>query len=208
MLRILRNQTVLISDSGEVQYFDSVENLGYDVLAVEDSGKFAMMDKNGNLLPLWEQEKNGEQRVRFSIRWFDEIGNFDDYGLSKVRLDKWYGVVRQDGRVVFPFVFSELEEFKHGYAIMGAEYEESRILHGFLRYDGFMIPAEYDEVMNFSGDYAPVMVNHKWGFVDSNGKLVREPCFDRVLDNSDGMAVVEYDGRLSLYDIAANRLNN
>jgi len=215
MVRIFRNKTVVVdcSDESKMRYFDSVKELGYGMYAVEQAGKFAMMDESGKLLSKWGARSGDEAKAKelFPVEWYDEIGEFDMYGLSRVRSGDRYGLIRYDGVVVASVIYHELNEFRNGYAIMGIKMdlgeEEPKVKHGFIRHDSFVILAQYDEVMPFSGGYAPVMVEHKWGFINESGNFVVKPRFDRVMNHMNGVATVESEGQCCVFEIATCRLN-
>ena len=214
MVRIFRNKTVVVDclDESKMRYFDSVNELGYGLYAVEQAGKFALMDESGNLLSKWGARSGDEANAKelFPVEWYDEIGKFDMYGLSRVRIGDRYGLLRYDGVVVASVIYHELNDFRNGYAIMGVKVdfgEESMVKHGFIRHDSFVIQAQYDEVMPFSGGYAPVMVEEKWGFIDESGNFVVKPRFDRVMNQVNGVATVESEGQRCVFEIATCRLN-
>lgn len=52
------------------------------------------------------------------------------------------------------------------------------------------------------GTYAAVMLNEKWGFVDSNGNFVIEPQYEDARSFSNGLAAVKKDGKWGFINTA------
>ncbi|MEG2569151.1 MAG: WG repeat-containing protein, partial [Acinetobacter sp.] len=59
----------------------------------------------------------------------------------------------------------------------------------------------YDWADNFTGDYAPVSINEKYGFIDKSGKIVIPIEYDNVFDFSEGLFSVELDEKWGFIDI-------
>jgi len=66
--------------------------------------------------------------------------------------------------------------------------------YGFINTNGEVaIPAQFDEVRNFSEGLAAVKLNNKWGFIDKEGNIIIPCQFDGVDSNrnfSEGLAAV------------------
>ena len=63
----------------------------------------------------------------------------------------------------------------------------------------------FDGFGNFSDGYAPVKLNGKWNFIDTQGKLVSpNQWFDDVGDFYDGYAKVELNGKWNFIDTQGN----
>ena len=62
-----------------------------------------------------------------------------------------------------------------------------------------VIPAQYDEAMDFSEGLAAVKVNGKWGYIDEHGSLVIPPKFAGAWFFSDGLASVKLDEQTALW---------
>ena len=56
--------------------------------------------------------------------------------------------------------------------------------------DHFVIEPQFDDAGDFSGDYAPVLIDNKWGYVHRSGKMAIAPAYDEVGKFSEGFAAV------------------
>jgi len=57
--------------------------------------------------------------------------------------------------------------------------------------EGYVVWVDrFDDCMEFSGGYAPVKINGKWGFIDRAGRLVVEPTYDAAFPLRSGYATV------------------
>lgn len=72
--------------------------------------------------------------------------------------------------------------------------------YGFRYLDKVIIPAKFDRANGFKEGLAPVLLDDKWGFIDTNGNFVIPCQFDAALTFSEGLARVEQNSKCGYVD--------
>lgn len=146
---------------------------------VEKDGKWELINKKGNVVPL---------NLPFSE------------GLAPVRKDGKYGFIDKGGKVVVPFDYDSASSFSEGLARV-RKFGKS----GYIDKKGnVVVPLDYGWAGSFSEGLAPVSKNRKWGIIDKKGNVVVPLKFDWVDSFSDGLAPIEKDGKWELIDKKGN----
>ena len=76
--------------------------------------------------------------------------------------------------------------------------------YGYKKDDVVVIPAIYDDAMDFSEGLAGVKLNGKWGFIDKTGKEVIPIKFDIAWPFENGKAMVQLNGKSGTIDNQGN----
>ena len=63
-----------------------------------------------------------------------------------------------------------------------------------------MLFRSWDTVFNFSDGYAAVMLNNKYGFINTSGNLITEVAFENAASFKEGYAAVKQNGRWGYID--------
>ena len=92
--------------------------------------------------------------------------------------------------VTLPLAAQELYSFRATNGKDGFTDESGKIV----------IPAQFDEVRNFSEGLAPVKQNGKWGYIDKTGEIVIPAQFDYIGNFSEGLASVKQNGKWGFID--------
>ena len=111
-------------------------------------------------------------------------------GYAWVRKDDKYGLIDKTGKEIVPCIY---EDTNLGYHSIHENivYGKSKDVYTFYNISGnklFSIKAE--DVGTFKEGLCRIMINHKWGFVDSNGKIIIPCIYDDVCDFTDGLCLV------------------
>lgn len=109
---------------------------------------------------------------------YDETGFSFKSGLCWVRLDKKYGFINEDGRMIVPATYDFAGEFSEGLAVVNIG----------------------RKVTEDIGDYVP----GKFGFIDSTGKVVVPLQYSRAEFFHEGRALVEKDDKIGFIDLNGN----
>ncbi|MDR1134217.1 MAG: WG repeat-containing protein [Synergistaceae bacterium] len=83
--------------------------------------------------------------------------------------------------------------------------KENRRLFGFVNMEGdWVIPAEYEQINNFSEELAAVKKGEKWGYIDKRGIVVVDFLFENATSFENGTAIVMYDSKIGMIDRNGN----
>lgn len=95
-------------------------------------------------------------------------------GLAILQKDsKYYGAVDQQGQIVIPFQYDDLQPFQEGLALF-----RSGSLYGYLNPDGSVaIPAQYTRATAFQGGYAAVQQAGVNQLIDHSGAALTTPAW-------------------------------
>lgn len=148
--------------------------LAADHLAVvERSGKQGVIDTAGKeILPL-----NYKKVV---------LGDPKEDPVILVQEKGRYGLMDRDGRVLLPPTLKKVTDGGTGY--LGGQAGRTWSFYNLKREK---LPGDYEGVQAFSEGLAPVKLKGKWGFADTNGKVVIQPQYREVHGFSEGLAAVK-----------------
>lgn len=79
-------------------------------------------------------------------------------------------------------------------------------LYGFMKNDRVVIPATYSYASNFNSGRAAVLLNKKWGFIDTKGTLVIPNNLERVENFKNGYALYYEGTKAGLLDTMGNKV--
>ncbi len=164
---------------------------------------------------------------------YQHVESFSE-GLAVVSDQNYkHGAIDRTGQLVIPMEYDRMENFSHGLSAVGKQngtdaYGNPFYAEGFINRTGTVaIPLDYGRAYSFSDGLAVVGVHsgyemddysgeyvqtHKYGFIDTTGKVVIPMIYDSVSFNwtdynkafNDGAAAVAKDGKLGLIDRAGN----
>ncbi len=131
---------------------------------------------------------------------YKEIGKFNKHGLSIIRSGFWYGngygIINTKGGVIFEPKMYRIWEFSdNGLALAQSERYGS---YGFINTKGYW---EFNEKFGDASKFtkngiAAVKKNTKdgkWGLIDSSGKWVVKPQYDKIVYFDNGLIGVAYN---------------
>lgn len=92
------------------------------------------------------------------------------YGKAIVRTGSYSGIIDVEGNEVIPFVYTGFNP-SYDYGVIAAADENGK--WGLISLTNDKLSEfEYDYIFEFENGYAPVLENHSYGVMDTNGRLV------------------------------------
>lgn len=161
--------------------FSHITNYYGERAAVCIDGKFALIDKEGNLI---------------SEPKFEAVGKGASNGLIPAKSDGKWGYIGEDAEFVIEPKFIFAREFgENGMALVSVSGG-----YGYIGEDGeYIIAPQYDMALPFGTDgMAAVKTGEKWGYIDEDGNAVIEPRFDEAYSFDSGYAVIKQYGAYGL----------
>ena len=127
---------------------------------------------------------------------YDHAENFK-YGVSVIRKKNLYGFVNTNGDIADP-QFYDIKNYSNDNLII------VQVKNGKYGYVDkttlkFKIDPIFDECFPFDEDFAKVMINKKYGFINRSGKIVIKPKYDYAERFSDGIAWASMANQDSTY---------
>lgn len=137
-------------------------------------------------------EKKGEDKIEtksFSSK-YDKVREFSE-GLAVVELDGLYGIIDKNGKEIVPALYQEIKDFSEGLAVVKLNDK-----YGFINRVGkLVIPLKYNSAESFSNGKAYVKYAYESRYISVAGKE-----YEKIGDFSEGLAVVESDGKYGFID--------
>lgn len=123
--------------------------------------------------------KKGE--LQFTLREAEMVEIFyEDLARFAVKSGKQlsYGFVDKNGDKVIKPIYNDASHFSSGLAaVMGSDKK-----WGYINAQGeVFLPAKYNSAKPFNGEEAIVMVNGKWGIINTEGGYILEPTMDAII---------------------------
>jgi hypothetical protein len=129
---------------------------------------------------------------------FDEANPFR-YGRAAVRLGNRFGFIDKDGKYISSPDFSWAGQFSGDLAPV----RTADGVMAFVNRSGKLeLAGKVDSLMpfGFTEGLAPAGSGGKWGFIDTTGKWIIDPQFERAGNFADGLAPVVVGGRMGYID--------
>lgn len=116
--------------------------------------------------------------------------------------DKKWGYINRKGETVIPFIYELATSFTNGLAkVMNKDGK-----WGLINILGnTILDLQYDEIGDFYGDYATVMLNSKFGVINIYGNLIIVPKYNYIcdykLDNKFSVTLGSFMGPMGIIDL-------
>ena len=136
---------------------------------------------------------------------FDNIDNFDENGISIVRLNDKFNFIDTNGNLLSKQWFDYIYEFENGIAMVELNYKWN-----FIDINGKVLSKQwFDDIGYFDRNgIAKVKLNNKWNLIDTNGKLVSQQWFNDIgYFDRNGIAIIELNDKYNLIDKNGNFLS-
>jgi hypothetical protein len=202
-------ELVMINDQG-LEVFSlsklNLTNWGYrfseGLMVVSEKGKKGFVDKTGNMII--------PPRYDWAEPFSEGLAVVNILSFLHNSLEKKAGYIRKNGEIAIPLIYSNAVSFHDGRAFV---YKDT----GWFLIDqtGKFLSDESFEVIHrgFSEGLAPVRANnHRWGYIDTEGKWKIPPRFiiafsfhegfACVVAESQGWSFIDRDGNVVFWDIA------
>ena len=214
----------VINRSGETIVpfiYDEIGETSNQFISVELAGKYGFIDQKGDLKVGLQYETVGDFNdgiayvkknglygvidtnlmyiVKPKYQWIDNLKD----NFIRVQEDGFYGVINKDGDCVVKPVYTQLTEIENGYSLAVKD-----SLYGYLNVKGEVvvdISFSYSEgVVNWGvfdkQGYARVIVNEKFGLIDTIGKRFVPALFEDVGHVSSEMIAIKRYGKWGYCD--------
>lgn len=172
----------------EIRY-EQIRPYSDSLSAFKQNGKWGYIDKKGNIA------------IQPS---FEDCGDFSNSTAIAKQNGKW-GVIDRTGKCITGFFFDEMSDFRNGISL-AKEGENDYYVYPDGKRQLLSSKFEYGE---FTEDMAPVMnrKNKRWGFINKKGIMTIEPKYDTVYNFSNGVAMVEKNGKKYYINRKGNKKN-
>jgi len=149
--------------------YSNISALGNGVVAVENKGKWSLLDYDGESLI----------EASFDSVKSDEKGIVYRNGRVFVEKNGKYGMMDLEGKQITSDTYEDVKIFNgDGYAAVKVNGK-----WGFINKDGeVVIKPQYEDARSFSNGYAAVKKNKTWGFIDANNEIFIDYMFSEVKD--------------------------
>ncbi len=117
-----------------------------------------------------------------------EYGSEPVQGMMVVGMDQRFGIINENGKIVVPLNYTAIGSLKG--KIVPAMNAERK--WGFLDLSTgqVKIKPQFDQARPFQDGLAAVLINHKWGYINTEGKLLIKPLYDQAYSFVEGTAIV------------------
>ena len=135
---------------------------------------------------------------------FDDIDNFNEYGISIVVLNKKYNLIDTNCNFLSKQWFDYIDNFnEYGISIVMLNKKCNLI-----DTNGNLLSKQwFDHISYFENGFAKVMLNNKYNLIDVNGNLISQQWFYIVSDfNEYGISKVKLNKKCNLIDTNGNLL--
>lgn len=147
---------------------------GLAVVCLEGKWKWGCVDRDGQMV---------------IPACFDDLDSFRD-GMATAKINGRYGCIDPNGTYVIPPDYSASIFFAEGLACVQMD---DGMFEYIDRFGNSAIDDNFEGAKNFSSGLAGVLIDGKWGFIDTTGTIVIEPRFEKVLgDFNEGIAIVMF----------------
>jgi hypothetical protein len=131
---------------------------------------------------------NGKQVLPHDFESIDGFYN----GRAIVKKNGKYGVIDETGKELFYTDYNRIDRFTNGYALVYTSPKDGEIKIGVINKNGrVVVPAIYqwfENVYNFNDGLVAMAQNRKYGFLDTNGRIVVQFKYDKVESFRNGIA--------------------
>ncbi|MBN2442525.1 MAG: WG repeat-containing protein [Spirochaetales bacterium] len=154
------------------------------VVKYQKDGLFGLIDKKG--------------KIRLKAQ-FEEIENFtDSSGLTVFKDDNWYGLINNMGEIIVEPQYQYIYTISDGVSIVKKEGRYFFLDHKTGKRLGDSI---FEEYYYSSSGFHRVLMDGKYGFVNSLGKIIIEPQYKNINDFSQGLAAVKIGNKWGFIDL-------
>jgi len=143
---------------------------------VRANNKFGFINTNGELVIPFKFDSVGDNGYSGRNR-DDDFVSFSGNGLCPVAIGEKWGYINKSGEFVIAPDFDDAYSFSEN----GIALTKSGGRYSFRRPDGSLqFNKTFEDAHSFRDGVAPVKINGKWGFVNSNGEIAVSPQFDHI----------------------------
>ena len=118
------------------------------------------------------------------------------------------GVIKHDGNVIVPFEYNEIRRINSGDKPYWLAFDDQN--RSFLYHDSILLGLRdnVDEISDFSEGRAKIRIDLKYGFIDTSGKVIVSPEYDKAKNYHSGRAFTKKDDQYLWIDINGNSIES
>ena len=118
------------------------------------------------------------------------------------------GVIKHDGKVIVPFDYNKIRMINSGNMPYWLAFDDQN--RSFLYHDSTLLELrnDIDEISDFSEGRAKILVDLKYGFIDTSGKVVVSPEYDKAKDYHSGRAFTKKGDQYLWIDTNGNKIES
>ena len=194
--------------------YNSITRLENGLYEVSSNRKFGIVDKFGieKIAPQYDMIADYTPELVVANKgeeWIiiDKHGNittpllssfyFFEGNLARVRIDRKWGVINQQGKLIFPINYQSIS-LRAGGLIVFQENNK----WGLANINGeIYLPATYDQIDSYADGLAVIKKDKKFGFIGKDAKEIINPKYSRVEQFSEGLAKVELNELFGFIDV-------
>ena len=124
--------------------------------------------------------------TNFSKNHLSIYFNFNN-GFAHIEKDNKYGLIDQNGNIILECKYENVKSFTNGYVAIYENFQW-KIIDNFKH----IIIDNLDDCLDFSDGLAAIKRCGKWGYINTNGKIIIPCKFTEVTPFSDGLAAVSF----------------
>ena len=141
-------------------------------------------DKNDIYKKLLEFDLLGECRNAVQYDVIEDCYFDKNKGLTSVLKRKNKITIIKNNQIIFDEEADNVQDVECCYEIT------TNNNYYFKDEDGERCGEYYEDAKQFNENFAAVMIDNYWGFIDNNGNIVKEPCFSDAYRFNNGFCVV------------------
>lgn len=145
--------------------YDFSDDLGMVIIGKDQNSKYGFVDKQGNEII--------KPKYMYAEPFFEGKALVAKGAYSEVLIDKTGRELKENVKKYKADKFIKTSDKSLGRFMTNGKWGLTDNMS-----DKVIVPAKYDDAMNYAGGIAAVKLNGKWGYVDSSGKEIVKPQFD------------------------------
>ena len=143
---------------------------------------FYFIKSDGNKLPTEVNQFRLRNIFGFGTKGFED-------GMVAVEVDRQWGYMNTEGKLIVPAKFDKAQEFNGGYGV--AEKDDKFYIISKDGSENQVDISGLEDLRKFSEGLAPYRANGKWGFINTKGEVAIEAKYRTVGYMSDGFSWVK-----------------
>ena len=137
-------------------------------------------------------------------------GEIQDFGngyfkVKKSEREYLFGLIDSSGKIVTPLRYAGFLPFSNGFAAVSLKDTLNKISIGYINMQGeLMIKPQYEEGESFFHGISVVKKNGKYGMIDTTGKEIIPPIFNRLMPDDYFVLAIDYNYIRGMFDLKGN----
>lgn len=190
--------------------FDDAWYFQNSLAKVEINDKWGLIDTTGNwrIKPKFEEidDLSADGKLLYRVNINGKVGIIDESG--KFIIDPLYNkIIWNENEKIYCVSYSENNEVKD--FIDSLLNDDDEVKWGLIdKNGGWILKAEDSQIkgdrIEYSEGLAAIKIDDKWGYIDTQGRVVIDPDFEQADNFEEGLAIVRKDGKYRVIDRTGN----